>query len=403
MNDKERLAEEASKRKKAEEEKESLLNNVGLAIKELNCLYGIAELVSKYANSLDDIFNGTVRLIPPSWQYPGITCARIIFRGREFKTDDFKMTKWGQSADITIFGTKAGVIEAYLLEEKPPMDEGPFLQEERRLIGAIADRLSKTVERKEIQDDLARTKKTIEENYKKLKELEGLKDSLTHMIVHDLNNPLTNITGFMQLLKMQSWDKLAQDQKDGLEIALAAGQELKRMTGNLLDINKMEEGKIKLRYEDFNLTDIAREVMEQLQILARFDNKTISMEIPGELPALSADRELIKRVIANLVNNSLKYTPPKGSITIKASFDKSEKKFRIQVRDTGDGIPKEYLDKIFNKFVQVETAKAKAGRGLGLTFCKMTVEAHGGKIWVESEPGKGSTFIFTLPLKGGTG
>jgi two-component system, NtrC family, sensor histidine kinase KinB len=219
------------------------------------------------------------------------------------------------------------------------------------------------------------------------------------MIVHDLNNPLATVLGLMYVLKMQFEENLTEGQKQSLAIAFAAGDELRRMIGNLLDINKMEEGKIKLRYDNFNLGAIAQVVVGQMQVIARIDEKTVSLETAENIPEVSADKGLITRVIANLINNALKYTSVKGSVHVKTFYNGDEKSFYVQVSDTGDGIPKEYLAKIFDKFVQVETKKARTGRGLGLTFCKMTVEAHGGKIWVESEPGKGSVFTFTLPRK----
>lgn len=385
--------------KKPPKEQDSLLDNAGLFIKELNCLYGLSELIAEYNDSLEEIFAGTVSLIPSAWQYPDITCARIILNGREFKTDDFKITPWKQSAAIRVFDADAGAIEVYFLEEKPKMAEGPFLAEERRLINALADRIGKTVESKQVEEALAQAKKTVEDNYKKLRELEGMKDGLTHMIIHDLNNPLATVLGLMYVLKMQFEDKLTEAQKESLAIAFAAGEELKRMIGNLLDINKMEEGKIRLRYDDFDLGATAKEVVNQLQVIARVDEKTVSLEACEDMPDLSADKGLITRVIANLINNAVKYASVKGSVYVKVFYNKDEKSFYVQVNDDGDGIPKEYLDRIFDKFVQVETKKARTGRGLGLTFCKMTVEAHGGKIWVESEPGKGSVFTFTLPNK----
>ncbi|MFH1189367.1 MAG: ATP-binding protein [Candidatus Omnitrophota bacterium] len=381
------------------EEQDSLLNNIGLFVKELNCLYGLAELTAKYIDSPEEIFSGTVSLIPSAWQYPDITCARITFRGREYKTDDFKVTPWRQSAPIKVFGAEVGMIEACFLEERPQKDEGPFLAEERRLINALADRVGTTAERKQMEEDLARAKKTLEDNYAKLSELEHMKDSLTAMIVHDLNNPLATVLGLMYIFRMQFEDKLTAEQKQSLAIAFAAGDDLKRMIGNLLDINKMEEGKIKLRYEKFDLNAAAGEVVAQMQVIARADEKTLSLDAFKDMPGLSADKGLITRVIANLINNAVKYTPVKGSVRVETAYNSGEKSFYVRVRDTGEGIPKEYLDKIFDKFVQVETKTARKGRGLGLAFCRMTVEAHGGKIWVESEPGKGSVFTFTLPYK----
>lgn len=237
----------------------------------------------------------------------------------------------------------------------------------------------------------------LEDNYKKLKELEKMKDSLTHMIVHDLNNPLMVISGRIDLLKMEGEGEFTENQKKNLEKASSALQDLKRMINNLLDINKMEEGKIKLNYESFNLGDIAKELVDQMKVIAGDDDKNLSLEIPDDMPEISADKELIKRVITNLINNAIKFTLPKGSAVVKVLYNNSDKDFYVRVKDTGRGVPKQYLDRIFDKFVQVESKDVKPGRGLGLTFCKMTVEAHGGRIWVESEPGKGSLFTFTLP------
>ena len=226
-----------------------------------------------------------------------------------------------------------------------------------------------------------------------------MKDSLTHMIVHDLNNPLSVISGRLQLLQMEAEGTFSQGQKRNVGEALLATQALKMMIGTLLDINKMEVGRLQLNYENFNLGDIVKEVVDQMNVIAEPDEKILSFDVLADIPAVSADKELIKRVIANLVNNAIKFTPPKGSIQIKVFYDSSNNSFYTTVKDTGSGIPEEYLGRIFDKFVQVESKKVKTGRGLGLTFCKMAVEAHGGKIWVESEPNKGSIFIFTLPHK----
>lgn len=392
------LAKKTAEAKDADRERQQLLYNAGLKVKELNCLYGLAELIAKYGDSLDNIFSEMVYLIPPAWQYPDITCARIIFKGREFKTDDFKPAEWRQSAGIEVYGEREGSVEVCILEERPQADEGPFLSDEKRLIKAIAERLARTAEHKMAQDDLVNAKKVIEENYKKLKELESLKDGLTHMIVHDLNNPLTVTSGNIELLKLYSKDNLSRNQRECLESALLAANELKRMIGDLLDVNKMEEGKIILNYEDFDLADTARQVVEQMKILAERDDKTLSLEDCDDNLHLEADKELVRRVIGNLIGNALKYTPDKGHVYVRASSADNDS-LCISVRDTGSGIPQDYLNRVFDKFVRVESEKVKTGRGLGLAFCKMAVEAHGGRIWVESEPGSGSNFKFLLPRK----
>ncbi len=382
-------------------EKELILNEVGKVTKGLNCLYALAELTAKYSDSLDRVFSALTRIIPQAWQYPEITSVRLTHKDASYQSANFRETAWRQSADIIVYGKKIGSIDVCLLEERPISSNGIFLNEERRLIDSIAERIATVIERKEMQEALIEAKRMVEDNYRKLQDLEGLKDSLTHMIVHDLNNPLTTIVGLLYLVRMQLEDKLTPEQKKSLDIASAAGDELKTMMGNLLDINKMEEGKIVLRPEEFDMAAVAGGVVTQMRVIAEHDRKRLSLNAAAALPKIRADKDLIKRVIANLINNALKYTPEDGAIDVNIGFDAGKSSFEIRVKDTGDGIPKEYLDKVFDKFVQVETnKKAKTGRGLGLTFCRMAVEAHGGGIHVESELGKGSAFVFTLPLKG---
>ncbi|MFC1807090.1 sensor histidine kinase [Candidatus Omnitrophota bacterium] len=244
-----------------------------------------------------------------------------------------------------------------------------------------------------------RLKQELDISYNKLKELEKLKDSLMHMIVHDMNNPLMVVSGSIELLKMEFGDNLTEGQKEGFNRAILAADQVKRMVGDLLDINKMEEGNIQLNISNFLVSDIAKDVVDQMQVIAHSDNKKILLEVSENIAEVMADKELIKRVIANLTSNALKFTPQEGSVNVSIVYSKDDSNFYIKVKDTGSGIPKALLGRIFEKFFRVDADRVKPGRGLGLTFCKMAVEAHGGKIWAESEPGKGSLFVFTLPLE----
>ncbi|MFH1995437.1 MAG: response regulator [Candidatus Omnitrophota bacterium] len=237
----------------------------------------------------------------------------------------------------------------------------------------------------------------LEGSYEKLKELEKMKDNLTQMIVHDMNNPLMVISGRIQLLKMEAEENSTEERNNNINEAFLASRDLQKMISDLLDITRMEEGKMRLEYENFNLSKAAEKITDQMRAVAVDQDKVLSLEISEVLSEISADKELIRRVIGNLISNALKFTPSKGTVTVRTKYDKDNDNFHVQVKDTGEGIPKEYLDRVFDKFTQVKTGKAKMGRGLGLTFCKMAVEAHGGKIWVESELGKGSLFTFTIP------
>jgi two-component system sensor histidine kinase/response regulator len=239
----------------------------------------------------------------------------------------------------------------------------------------------------------------LETSYEKLQELDTIKDKLTQLMVHDLNNPLMSLALSLGLLQEKETGPLTEAQKKYLNIALWVSEDLKRMVANLFDITKMEKNEITLNYEYFNLRELAREVIGAMDVIAQFQAKTLSMEVDTVSLSVRADKDLIRRVIANLVSNAIKHIPPKTGILLKISFKDEEKVFCVQVKDSGQSIAKGYSEKVFDKFSQVEDDKARAGWGLGLSFCKMAVEAHGGKIWVESEIGKGSTFTFTLPLK----
>jgi len=151
-----------TERKKAGEEKERLLHNLGGRVKELHCLYGLSKLVETPAISLEGILRGMVDLIPPAWQYPDITCARIIFEDEEFKTANFQITKWKLSADIKIYGKKVGAVEVYYLKERPKTDQGLFLKEERNLIIAISERLGRIAERMQAEEELEAERKKLE-------------------------------------------------------------------------------------------------------------------------------------------------------------------------------------------------------------------------------------------------
>jgi PAS domain S-box-containing protein len=135
-------------------------------VKELNCLYGISQLMIKPGISLDEIFQGTVELIPAAWQYPEITCARIVLKDQEFRTENFAVTPWQQTADIIVFGERTGTLEVYFLEERPESEEGVFLSEERSLIKEISERLGRTIERIKVEETL----QTSEEKYHDLVE-----------------------------------------------------------------------------------------------------------------------------------------------------------------------------------------------------------------------------------------
>jgi signal transduction histidine kinase len=260
--------------------------------------------------------------------------------------------------------------------------------------------------------------RVLQEQNALLQRLQQLRNDLTNMIVHDLRNPLTAILGNLGLLRENYGGKLTNEQHDVLQAAYGSSQELFQMVNDLLDVSKLEEGKLQLHREKIRLDELLAARTARLNSLAKNEGKELSVQIPEPLPLVEADAQLLSRVVDNLLTNALHHTDRGGHIRVDAHRNGSET-LMVTVEDDGEGIPPEFHDRIFDKFVQVDSQIAKdsvkrgasggitggessrpsrkLGFGLGLTFCKLAVEAHGGKIWVESEPGKGSRFSFTLP------
>lgn len=256
-------------------------------------------------------------------------------------------------------------------------------------------RINMLLERKFLRDREVALHQQVEQQLEELKRLSQLKDDLTHMIIHDLRTPLTSIlTG---LMTMESAGPLDELQSELLTMSITGGQTLLGMINDLLEISKMEDGSLKLRRELLPPQTLAHTALQQVTGLAQGRGHTLRMELPDDLPEIHADQEKTVRALVNLLGNACKFTPDGGEITLTAQHEGDHVVFTV--RDNGEGIPPEAFERIFEKFGQVEQRKSghKHSTGLGLTFCKMVVEAHGGHIWVESELEQGSTFSFTLP------
>jgi PAS domain S-box-containing protein len=240
--------------------------------------------------------------------------------------------------------------------------------------------------------DITRQKE-IEALYDQMRSLDKVKNDLTHMIVHDLRTPLTSLIAGLQTIQP------AEEDREILDISLSGGQTLLGMINDLLDISKMEEGLMNLDRSVFSLQELVNGAFQQVSWLADEKDLVMQAEISPEVLALEGDVEKLQRVMVNLLGNAVKFTPAKGSITVIAYMDPLNQQLVVGIRDTGEGIPKEAFERIFEKFEQVESRKAGKTKstGLGLAFCKLVIEAHGGKIWVESDSGHGSTFYFTIP------
>lgn len=252
--------------------------------------------------------------------------------------------------------------------------------------------LVRTRELEEANLQLTRQHAELAEANEQLLLLQSLKEDLTNMVVHDLKGPLSEIQAN---LEMMSYEPLSELQVEFVEGARLGSNDLLRMITNLVDISRLEENRLVLDLTPFDATreiDLAR---DRFTPLARLTNLTIATQVPQSLPMVTGDMRLFERILNNLISNALDYTPEYGRVEMAAGFNGQD--FLFEVRDTGIGVPEDMRERIFEKFSQGKSGRPKTSTGLGLAFCRMAVEAHGGRIWVESAVGRGSCFKFTLP------
>ena len=239
----------------------------------------------------------------------------------------------------------------------------------------------------------------LQQNYEQLQKLETLRDDVTQMIVHDLRTPAGAL--LMGLAMVDDSGPLNTIQKESFDIALKSAQTLLGMVNDMLDISKMESGNLPLEYSCIEPAEIIRNAVAQIEPLVKSKRLEFNSNVAADLPSFEADGDKVLRALVNLLGNAIKFTPRDGCIEVAAEYDVAKDVVRFIIRDSGEGIALQDQEQIFDKFGQA--AHRKSGRqmstGLGLTFCKMAVEAHGGQISVESELGKGSLFRFELPRK----
>ena len=301
--------------------------------------------------------------------------------------------------------TKAVVVSAYgdMENIRTAMNRGAFdfltkpidFQDVEITIKKTLDYVSQIKEGRRVEE--YRLAKTVaEDNYAQLKELEALRDSLVHMIVHDLRTPMTSVISGMQLLEAAG--ELNKLQSEVMEITQVGAPAVLDMINDLLNISKMESGTLTIQTKTVSSGEIAQQALQQVEYLAQHKKVELQHDLPEDLPMLLADAEMLCRIFVNLLGNAIKFTPAIGKVQLRALLDPHGDGLLFTVRDSGIGIPEDALKHIFDKFGQVEgQAGSRTSTGLGLTFCKMAIEAHGGRIWVESALNAGSTFSFVLP------
>ncbi len=264
--------------------------------------------------------------------------------------------------------------------------------------------------------ELAEKNQDLQEAFDRLKELDRLKSNFLATVSHELRTPLTSIIGYSDMLATGIAGELNEEQGEFVETIRSKGDHLLALISSLLDLGKLEQGRLSLRLEHMDPPALLEEVAKTLAPLAAKKDVEIAVRVDGHLPTVKADPVRVRQVLFNLTENAVKFSPRGGTVTLAVRGIELEAgddgdgmglvllaaprgALELSVTDEGPGIPAEEHPKIFDAFYQVDgsSTRAHGGTGLGLSIVKRLVEAHGGDVWVESEPGRGTTFRLTIP------
>ena len=417
---------------------------LGERVKERGCLYGLSRLIEKPDISLDAMFQEIMNLIPPAWHYPEITRAKICFDGAEYISEPFEETQWKLASDITVSGKRLGSVEVYYTEERPVLDEGPFLKEERELIDAIARTLSEVAESKQASQTTKLAYEKLEEANKELKETQSQLvqneklasiGQLAAGIAHEINTPVGFVASNFQTLEsyidkieelLKMYDKLI------VEIEASGKTELLNQTHAIAK----SRGDMKI---DFILEDIQELFSDSKEGVARITNIVRNLrdfsriDLPGsldeynindgiettlvvakneikydanvktdfsEVPSILCLAGQINQVFLNVLINAAqaiksRHGDDMGTITIKTYA--TDDQVVCEISDNGGGIAPENLSKVFDPFFT--TKPTGKGTGLGLSVSHdIIVHKHNGELLVDSTVGEGTTFTIRLPI-----
>jgi signal transduction histidine kinase len=239
----------------------------------------------------------------------------------------------------------------------------------------------------------------LEESLRKQRELQKMRDDLMRMIVHDLKTPLTSVLATMEMLLDGDFGSLDGEQRKAVGDAEGKAEDLLALINDVLEVSRIEEAELTLELQPIAPAALLTEIEHEWSVRFQQEGVQATVDVTDDAPVFEADKELLKRVLNNLVQNAVTHSAQAVKIDLRARKDGDGVMFTVA--DNGPGIPPQYHEVIFRKFERVKTQGVPRTRssGLGLAFCKMVVDAHGGRIWVQSAEGQGSSFHFTLPVR----
>ena len=351
-------------------------------VKELTCLYHLVQLAERPGIPLGEVLQGIAELLPPAWQYPEIASARIVLDDRPYATPRFTDGVHKQSADIVVRGRRRGAVEVTYAAERPDLDEGPFLSEERSLIDNVARQVAALIERRQADEDKAH----LQDQLRHADRLATI-GQLAAGVAHELNEPLGTILGFAQLAQKQPDlpETVVPDLETIVTTCLHAREIIRKL---MLFARQMPPREARV-----DLNAVIEEALYLLESRCSGGGIALVRQLSARLPAITADRSQLQQVLVNLAVNAIQAMPGGGTLTVGTRA--SGRHVVLRVEDNGVGMSKEALDKLFIPFYT--TKDINEGTGLGLPVVHGIVTSHGGTIDVTSAPGVGTRFEIRLP------
>jgi signal transduction histidine kinase len=347
--------------------------------------------VEKGTEALEVIKDGNFNVIITDIKLPDVGGMSVLELAKEINPDVAVVIMTGYaSVETAVNAVNEG---AYAYFVKPVnMDEM-----KTAIVNTLRQqRLSR--ENKRLVDDLQRSNKLLFEANRQLRAATEAKSIFLAHMSHELRTPLNAVIGFSDLLLGGVAGKINNKQRQCLEDILSSGKHLLSLINEILDLSKVEAGKIDIRPESLRLADVVDDAVTTVKPMIDESKHELAISIAEDLPPVYGDRNRLKQILLNLLSNAIKFTPDGGKISLETS--REDDFCKVSMVDNGIGIRKEDQTCIFEPFTQLDTqpGERKQGTGLGLALTKQLVELLGGKIWVESEYGKGSQFSFTIPL-----
>jgi len=402
-------------RQAAEEQLKRLSRDLGDRVKELNCLYSISKLRDRSGITWDEILQGIVEIIPSAWQDPSLTCARIRLPDKEFKTDNFHITRWCQVCDITVDGARLGNLEVYFQGSGTLPSEDPFNAEERHLLDAIGERVERIIEHMRAQDQARQQRQQLIQ----LDKMVAL-GTLVSGVAHEINNP-NNFIMLNAPLLLESWkdimpilDEYYQENGDfivgGLQYSemrenipllftgiLEGAKRIKSIVESLKGFARVDTHDLD---QSVDMNAVVKSAVTLISNQIRKTTDSFFVEYDADLPCLTGNFQRLEQVIVNLVQNACEALQEKGEgISVVTHYDEGQRSVVVEVRDEGLGIPPEKIEKIVDPFYT--TRRQAGGTGLGLSVSSGIVKSHGGTLSFTSTRSRGTTARVTIPIKGG--